>query len=103
MTDDAARPGPTIEDLRAAVAELVGLDPAQISDDTDLVLLGLDSLGVMRLVNGWRREGIRVSSRSLVAAPTLAAWQEHLDQARRAAAAEGRVSALRPGPGRVAR
>jgi aryl carrier-like protein len=101
MSEEDALSGPTIEDLRAAVAELVHLEPAQIADDTDLILLGLESLGVMRLVNRWRREGIRVSSRSLVAEPTLKAWQAHLEESRRTAAAEGRVSALRPGPDRA--
>ncbi len=95
-TDSTAEPTPTLDELREAVAALVGSDPAAIDDDADLLLLGLDSLGVMRLVNRWRREGVRVSSRVLVAEPTLLAWQRHLDESRRAAASEEGVSPLRP-------
>ena len=95
MTIDSGDSPPTLDDLREAVAALVCLEPSAIADDADLRLLGLDSLGVMRLVNRWRREGVRVSSRVLVAEPTLAAWQRHLDEWRRAAANEEGTSPLR--------
>jgi aryl carrier-like protein len=77
--------GPTIEQLRVAVAEILASPPAAVPLDANLFELGLDSLGVMRLVTQWRREGVRVSSRDLVADPTLLAWQDHLDLLRRAA------------------
>jgi aryl carrier-like protein len=95
MTIDSAEPPPDLDELREAVAALVRLEPSAIADDADLRLLGLDSLGVMRLVNRWRREGVRVSSRVLVAEPTLLAWQRHLDEWRRAAASEQDTSPLR--------
>ncbi len=91
MTMDAIGGPPTIEQMRAAVAEILGSPPAAIPDDANLFQLGLDSLGVMRLVTLWRREGVRVSSRDLVADPTLRAWQAHLDLLRRAAQDESRA------------
>jgi aryl carrier-like protein len=65
---------PSRDELRAAVATIIGAEPEAIGDDANLLRLGVDSLGMMRLVNHWRREGIRVSSRELAADPTLAGW-----------------------------
>ncbi|MFF0018035.1 phosphopantetheine-binding protein [Streptomyces sp. NPDC005374] len=96
MTNDSEASRQTLDELREAVAALLQVEPSSVSDDADLLLLGLDSLGIMRLVNSWRRKGIRVSSRVLITEPTLAAWQRHLESSRRAAASEERVSALRP-------
>jgi len=96
MTTYSADPPSALDELREAVAALVHLEAAAIADDDDLLLLGLDSLGVMRLVNRWRREGVRVSSRVLVAEPTLLAWQRHLDASRKAAANEEGALPLRP-------
>jgi aryl carrier-like protein len=74
----------TLNQLRQAVADIIGLDPNSIPADANLIRLGIDSLGIMRLVNQWRREGIRVSSRVLTAEPTIAAWQSHLHALRQA-------------------
>ncbi|WP_460530809.1 phosphopantetheine-binding protein [Flindersiella endophytica] len=62
-----------------AVAEMIGAEPGDIAMDANLVHLGVDSLGMMRLANRWRRAGIRVPFRELAADPTLAAWQRFLD------------------------
>lgn len=78
----------TLERLRLAIASITGLQPNDIADDDNLLLLGVDSMGIMRLVNMWRKEGIRVSSRELVAEPTLVAWQQHIDALHAAAEAE---------------
>jgi aryl carrier-like protein len=79
-------PGPlTIDELRDAVASILGIEPGVIPDNVNLIHLGIDSLGIMRLVNLWRRMGVRVSSRELAAEPTLAAWQRHLETLRAAA------------------
>jgi aryl carrier-like protein len=79
---------PTLDELRAAVAAIIGLAPDSIPDDANLIHLGMDSLGMMRLVNRWRREGIRVSSRELSTEPTLSAWQRHLRALRAATVSE---------------
>jgi aryl carrier-like protein len=74
----AGRP-PTVEELREAVAALIGAQPGAIADDANLALLGIDSFGMMRLVNHLRKEGMQVSLREMVAEPTLVAWQRHIE------------------------
>jgi aryl carrier-like protein len=78
----------TLEQLREAVAGILGIKPEEVPDDANLVRLGVDSLGMMRLVNHWRRQGVRLSSRELIAEPTLAGWQQHIDALREQNAAE---------------
>ncbi|GLX97661.1 isochorismatase [Herbidospora sp. NEAU-GS84] len=70
------------EELRTTVAGIVGADPASVADDDNLVVLGLGSLEMMRLVTKWRRAGLKVEFRDLAAAPTIAAWSERLEEAR---------------------
>jgi aryl carrier-like protein len=70
---------PTLDDLREAIAALTGLEPHAVPEDANLIQLGVDSLGMMRLVNRWRRARIKVSYRELAAEPTLAAWRRYLD------------------------
>jgi aryl carrier-like protein len=79
MPSNSAATPPTLEELREAVAELIGSEPGEVPLDANLNHLGVDSLGMMRLVNRWRRVGIRVSFRELAAEPTLAAWQRYMD------------------------
>jgi aryl carrier-like protein len=85
VSGNAADEPLTIDELREAVASILDTQPGSIADDVNLIHLGVDSLGIMRLVNLWRRKGIRVSSRELAAEPTLAAWQRHLERLRLAA------------------
>ena len=88
MSKAAIPQAPTLEELRAAVAELLEVERSAVGDEDDLLRLGMDSLRMMRLVNRWRREGVRVSSRVLAGEPTLAAWASHLDALRAKAGAE---------------
>lgn len=88
MSPDPKNDLPTIDELRTAVAEVIGSATEQIPADANLVHLGLDSLGMMRLVNRWRRGGMRVSSRQLASEPTLEAWHRHLADLRAASEAE---------------
>ncbi|WP_066362977.1 phosphopantetheine-binding protein [Herbidospora mongoliensis] len=69
------------EELRTTVAGLVGADPASVADDDNLVLLGLGSLEMMRLVTKWRRSGLKVEFRDLAATPTISAWTSKLEEA----------------------
>lgn len=87
MTTDTATTF-TIAELQAAVAQIIGCAPDDVAPEANLIQLGLDSLGMMRLVTSWRRQGVRVSSRDLLAQPTLAAWQRHLESLRLAALRE---------------
>ncbi|MBM7076097.1 MULTISPECIES: phosphopantetheine-binding protein [Micromonospora] len=76
MQQDTA--GTTREEIRQAIAVVIGLDAAAIGDDANLVQLGLTSLQLMRLVNGWRRAGMSVRFGDLAAAPTVTAWSQQL-------------------------
>lgn len=82
MPSNTAGEPPTLDELREAVAAIIGSEPSAIPEDANLIHLGIDSLGMMRLVNRWRRTSIRVSFRELAAEPTLAAWQRHMDAVR---------------------
>ncbi|MGY6026533.1 phosphopantetheine-binding protein [Streptomyces spinosirectus] len=72
-------PIPTERELRAIVAPVLGIEPGRIEPDANLVLLGLSSLEIMRLVSRWRKAGIPVHFDALVAAPTLSGWAEHFE------------------------
>ncbi|GCE02297.1 phosphopantetheine-binding protein [Embleya hyalina] len=82
---DAAADSMTPPRLRETVAAVIGTDPDNLRGDQNLVLLGLGSLEMMRLVNQWRRLGLRVAFQDLAAQPTLDAWWQRIDAARRAA------------------
>jgi aryl carrier-like protein len=71
-----AGPPPTLEQVRALVASILQKPSSDIPIDADLLELGLDSLGMVRVINLWRRAGIRISLDDLTAEPTLAAWQQ---------------------------
>jgi aryl carrier-like protein len=79
MQSKRAGTPPTLDELRALVAEMIGSEPGAVPLDANLNQLGVDSLGMMRLANRWRRAGVRVSFKELAAEPTLAAWQRHLN------------------------
>ena len=70
-----AKEAPTMGEVRQRVGAIIGAEPDSIPHDANLFDLGVDSLGMMRLVNLWRRAGVRVSFRELAAEPTLQAWQ----------------------------
>ncbi|MCK9921038.1 phosphopantetheine-binding protein [Frankia sp. AgPm24] len=75
-TPSGAVPGES--ELRELVAGLLDLDPTTLEPDGNLVVLGLSSLEIMRLVGTWRRAGLPVDFDRLVAAPTLTGWSAHL-------------------------
>ncbi|MBT2391577.1 MULTISPECIES: phosphopantetheine-binding protein [Streptomyces] len=70
---------PTELDLRATVAPLLGVEPDALEPDANLVVLGLSSLEIMRLVSRWRKNRIPVEFDALVATPTLTGWLAHFD------------------------
>jgi len=73
----------TIERMRADVAEMLGESPEVVRDDGDLLQLGLDSIGVMRLASRWRQY-VEVSFGDLIEWRTLAEWHELVSGAARA-------------------
>ena len=64
----------TLEAMRQAVADAIGTEPAAIDDDDDLIGYGIDSITVMRLASGWRRNGVTLKFADLVEKPSLRAW-----------------------------
>ena len=46
----------------------------EIEEEDNLLELGLDSLKIMRLVNTWRKQGIRIPYGHLMEQPTLKHW-----------------------------
>jgi aryl carrier-like protein len=48
--------------------------PDELKDDDDLIMLGLDSIRVMRLMSELRAGGMQVSFAELFVVPTAAAW-----------------------------
>ncbi|WP_210495264.1 phosphopantetheine-binding protein [Patulibacter sp. SYSU D01012] len=70
--------------LRAGVAALLDVDPATLSDDTDLVEAGLDSIRVMALAERWSADGVQIGFMDLAEEPTLAAWWSVVADARAA-------------------
>ncbi|MGW5146827.1 amino acid adenylation domain-containing protein [Rhodococcus koreensis] len=70
-----------MDDVRAVVAEALGVEQSTIGGGANLFELGLESLVVMRLVGRWRRDGLIVTFADLAAEPTVAAWSSILTTA----------------------
>ncbi|MFE3194120.1 phosphopantetheine-binding protein [Nocardia sp. NPDC059240] len=81
MTNGAAQAVSAIPgepELRAQLARVLELDdPAELDADADLVLLGLASLEVMRMVGRWNKAGIPADFDRLIETPTLRAWSDY--------------------------
>lgn len=71
-------PQQTRAELKAAVAALIKRDPDDIPDEANLVQLGLTSMHLMQLTNGWRRAGMVVKFSELANNPTIAGWSATL-------------------------
>ncbi len=64
----------TKDALRTAVANLLQTGENGIDDREDLIAVGLDSIGVMGLVNDWQAAGIDLKFGELMEKPTIADW-----------------------------
>lgn len=78
------------EDIRAEVAELLGVGVDAVHPGSNLIGQGLDSIRMMTLAGRWRRQGIAVDFATLAATPTIDAWAELVTA--------GAPSAARPAP-----
>ncbi|WP_406814972.1 amino acid adenylation domain-containing protein [Mycobacterium sp. M23085] len=67
------------EDIRAEVAEMLGVDVDAVQPDSNLVGQGLDSIRIMTLAGRWRRQGIAVDFATLAETPTVEAWARLVD------------------------
>ena len=61
-------------DVRAEVADLLGVDADSVDPDGNLISQGLDSIRMMSLAGRWRRRGIDIDFAALSADPTIEAW-----------------------------
>ncbi|MDT5116098.1 MAG: mycobactin phenyloxazoline synthetase [Mycobacterium sp.] len=76
------------EDIRAEVAELLGVGVDAVQPADNLISQGLDSIRMMSLAGRWRRQGVDVDFATLSATPTVEAWSELVAAGSHAAAAE---------------
>ncbi|WP_205807936.1 non-ribosomal peptide synthetase [Micromonospora sp. HNM0581] len=75
--------------MRDDIAAVLGEPPETIAADADLLQLGLDSIGVMRLVGRWHQSGVSLSFAELIEGRTLDDWWRMIaDRAPVAVAAE---------------
>ena len=70
----------TLDRLRADVADQIGERAEQIGDDDDLVSLGLDSIGLMRLSARWAKQGAPITFADLIERRTLREWWQLVDR-----------------------
>ncbi|WP_186439414.1 phosphopantetheine-binding protein [Corynebacterium sp. NML180780] len=78
-SDADARPSDIIAEL---IAARLGCDVRALSDDAEPLKLGLDSLGMMSVINQARRLGISATFEQLAERPTFGAWRRLLDAPR---------------------
>ncbi|MBF6329410.1 phosphopantetheine-binding protein [Nocardia transvalensis] len=63
----------------ADVASALGVDPGELTDETDLLDAGLDSVRIMSLVEKWRAAGYEhVDFPTLASDPVLGSWLDIL-------------------------
>ncbi|WP_133492337.1 non-ribosomal peptide synthetase [Alcanivorax sp. 24] len=60
--------------VRACVAAVLELPVDAVSDDGNLIEMGVDSITMMRLASEWRRRGHDISFAQMVSNPRLSAW-----------------------------
>ncbi|MFD3747681.1 phosphopantetheine-binding protein [Nocardia sp. NPDC058633] len=69
----------TDEQVIGDVATVLGIDPAELTAQTDLLDAGLDSVRIMSLVEKWRSAGhADIDFPTLAGDPVLGAWIELL-------------------------
>ncbi|MFE5207264.1 phosphopantetheine-binding protein [Streptomyces sp. NPDC056600] len=72
----------TLHQIHADVADCLGEDPAEIPVDENLVDHGLDSVRIMTLLEGWRRDhGVGADFADLAEQPAVEAWARLLGAA----------------------
>ncbi|MFB7878215.1 MULTISPECIES: phosphopantetheine-binding protein [unclassified Nocardia] len=69
----------TEEQVIADVAGVLGVDPSELTAQTDLLDAGLDSVRIMSLVEKWRSAGhADIDFPTLAGDPVLGSWFELL-------------------------
>ncbi|WP_255218439.1 non-ribosomal peptide synthetase, partial [Nocardia abscessus] len=83
--------GHGVDGLRQEVSALTGVPVEELTDDANLLELGLDSVTVMRISGLMRRAGKQVEYRDLVQNPTLGSWWKLLHRSDSGTAEEAGV------------
>lgn len=65
---------PTLDEMRAEIALLIGVPITEVDDDANLMDLGLDSIRAMSLAQKWASAGAAVDFSELAEEPTLRHW-----------------------------
>lgn len=86
------------DEIRAAVADLLGVGVDAIEPGSNLIGHGLDSIRIMTLAGRWRRQGIAVDFAMLAADPTVEAWAALVDAGVPADAADPQAPPNEPDP-----
>ncbi|MEV8533615.1 condensation domain-containing protein [Streptomyces sp. NPDC051211] len=86
------------DEVRRAVAAVLGADAGSIPDSANLIEHGMDSIRMMQLAGGWRRTGVAVTFRLLAQEPTVDAWYALLTAGRNSAAPPPGTAEQPPAP-----
>ncbi|WP_313235067.1 isochorismatase family protein [Sporosarcina ureae] len=78
-TENSENESLTFETIHEQVACLLDIQGKDLSDTDDLFYMGLDSIGLMSLVEAWRQQGLEVSFMDLVERKTLAEWRDLME------------------------
>ncbi|MFW0783141.1 amino acid adenylation domain-containing protein [Gordonia sp. CPCC 206044] len=62
------------QEIRARIAEILGVGHDEIDDDVNLIEMGLDSIRMMTIAGEWQQRGHQLNFADLAAAPTIDAW-----------------------------
>src|ERR1700753_1843250 len=66
------------DEIRATIAAQLGSPVTDIADHDDLIRVGLNSIRMMALAGGWRKQGADVTFAELAASPTIESWHDLL-------------------------
>jgi|TARA_B110000238_G_C15966286_1_gene369689 aryl carrier-like protein len=66
-------------ELKLEIKALIPFHDEDIESNDNLLELGVDSMGIMQLVNKLRSQGHEVTFSILIEAPTLADWHKQLN------------------------
>lgn len=78
---DAHQESLSLRDLRQAVSRAAGVPVEQVTGDSDLVKLGLDSIRLMRLAGWLRKHGLPIRFSDLSDRQTVDEWWQLVEQA----------------------
>lgn len=78
-TENSNNESLTFETIHEQVACLLDIQAKDLSDTDDLFYMGLDSIGLMSLVEACRQQGLEVSFMDLVERKTLAEWRDLME------------------------